>query len=170
MTSSVYTIAIPTFIHGLETLSHILKKGEEYATQHSIPLDDLLHASLHESMKSLSFQVFVTEFNIRKTINRAQLVEPPTPQPEDQTYQELYIRIDKALADLKKITPSVFAGKEQTSFKAPIGDQEVEFTPESYVLNFGLPNVYFHIVTAYSILRAQGVPLGKLDYLQNFLA
>ncbi|PYH40393.1 DUF1993 domain-containing protein [Aspergillus saccharolyticus JOP 1030-1] len=170
MSSSLYNTTIPTFISGLKTLSHILKKGEEYATEKGIPLDDLLNARLHEDMKPLSFQIFITILLIEKTIARAQLVEPAAPAPEAKTYQELYTSIDNTLTEVQKITPAAFAGKEQTTFKAPLGDQELEFTPESYVLNFGLPNIYFHITTTYAILRAQGVPLGKLDFLKNFLA
>ncbi|PYI19006.1 hypothetical protein BO86DRAFT_384826 [Aspergillus japonicus CBS 114.51] len=170
MSSTVYTITIPTFINGLQTLSHILKKGEEYATEKGIALDTLLNARLYEDMKPLSFQIFATVLNIRKTIARTQLVDPPAPLPEAKTYQDLYTSIDAALAEIQQLTPAGFADKEQTAFKAPLGDHEIEFTPESYALNFGLPNVYFHITTAYAILRAQGVPLGKLDFLKNFLS
>ncbi|KAL4916737.1 hypothetical protein BDW62DRAFT_202398 [Aspergillus aurantiobrunneus] len=168
MSSAFNTYTIAPFIKGLKSLSHTLKKGEEHASQNNIPLDDLVNAALIDDMKPLSFQVFITANIAIKTLSRATSVEPPAQEPSDKTFADFYKRIDETIAALEKADPAAFAANEGKTFKAPVGPKEFEFTPESYALAFSIPNFYFHLVTAYDILRAKGVPVGKADFLGEF--
>ena len=170
MSSAVYTYTIDPFIKGLQALKAILQKTEEHAKANNIPIDDLFNASLGHDMKGLPFQVFICTSAAVKTLCRATFVEPPAMEQTDKTFADLYKRIDEALAALEKADAAAIAANEGKKFKAPMGPQEFEFTSESYAVAFAAPNFYFHLVTAYDILRAKGVPLGKMDYLAPFMA
>ncbi|KAL6231422.1 hypothetical protein BDW75DRAFT_44646 [Aspergillus navahoensis] len=168
--STIHTYAITPLIRGLKALNTILKKAEEHAKANNIPLEDLVNASLIADMKPLSFQVFVTTNAAVKVLSRATFVEPPVQNDTDKTFDDFYKRIDETLAALEKVDAAVIQAHEGKTFKAPLGPTEAEFTPESYVTSYAMPNFFFHLVTAYDILRAKGVPVGKMDYLKDFLA
>ncbi|KAL4757693.1 DUF1993 domain-containing protein [Aspergillus foveolatus] len=167
--STIHTYAVTPFIQGLKALTAILKKGEEHAKANNIPPEDLVNASLIADMKPLSFQVFITTNTAVKLVSRATFVEPPAQSDTDKTFDDFYKRIDEALAVLEKADPQAIAANEGKTFKAPLGPTESEFTPESYTNGYAVPNFFFHLVTAYDILRAKGVPVGKMDYLKDFL-
>ncbi|KAL4734430.1 hypothetical protein BDV11DRAFT_54900 [Aspergillus similis] len=168
--STFHTYAVTPLIRGLKTLTAILKKAEEHAKANNIPLEDLVNASLIADMKPLSFQVYIATNSAVKLVSRATFVEPPAQSDTDKTFDDFYKRIDEALATLEKVDPQVLAANESKTFKAPLGPKEFEFTPESYANGYAVPNFFFHLVTAYDILRAKGVPVGKMDYLTDFLA
>ncbi|KAJ5383824.1 hypothetical protein N7517_001735 [Penicillium concentricum] len=170
MASPFYNYTIATFTRGLNTLSTLLKKAEEYAKENNIPLDDLLNARLVEDMKPLSFQVVTATNTVFKTLSRAAFVDPPPQQEPDKTYEDLYKRLDRTLAELEKVDPAQIAVKEGQTFKAPIGKNEFDYTIEDYSVRFAIPNFYFHVVTVYEILRVKGVQIGKMDYLSEFTA
>ncbi|KAL4994922.1 hypothetical protein BDV10DRAFT_142706 [Aspergillus recurvatus] len=167
--STFHTYTITPLIRGLKSLTTILKKAEEHAKANNIPLEDLVNASLIADMKPLSFQVFIVANTAVKLLSRATFVEPPVQNDTDKTFDDFYKRIDEALAALERVDPQVFAANEGKTFKAPLGPRELEFTVQTYATGFGVPNFYFHLVTAYDILRAKGVPVGKMDYLKDFM-
>ncbi|KAF4763349.1 hypothetical protein HAV15_001752 [Penicillium sp. str.  len=170
MASPFYNYTIATLTRGLNTLSTLLKKAEEYAKEKNIPLDELLNARLVEDMKPLSFQIVTATNAVSKALARAAFVEPPPQDEPDKTYEDLYKRLDRTLAELEKVDPAKIAIKEGLVFKAPIGMNVFDFTLEDYSVQFVIPNFYFHVVTAYEILRVKGVQIGKLDYLSEFMA
>ncbi|KAL4863793.1 hypothetical protein BDV12DRAFT_177017 [Aspergillus spectabilis] len=159
-----------TFTKGLSTLKAVLKKAEAHATSNNIPIDDLFNARLIDDMLPLSFQVFVVNNTAIKAISRGTFVEPPVQAQNDKTFDDFYARIDETLAEIEKVDLASLAATKDKTFKAPLGRREVELTFESYAAAFSLPTFFFHLVTVYNILRARGVPLGKLDYLGGFLA
>lgn len=170
MASPFYNYTIATLTRGLNTLSILLKKAEEYAKENNIPVDELLNARLVEDMKPLSFQIATATNSASKALARVASIESPPQQELDTTYEDLYKRLDRTLAELEKVDPAKIASKEGQTFKAPIGPKVIDFTPESYSVRFLIPNFYFHVVTAYAILRAKGVPIGKMDYLSDYLS
>ncbi|KAJ5835672.1 hypothetical protein N7447_001698 [Penicillium robsamsonii] len=170
MASPFYNYTIATFTRGLKTIAAILKKAEEFAKENNIPLDDLLNARLVEDMKPLSFQVVTATSIVSKTIARAAFVDPLPQEEPDETYEDLYKRLDRALAEVEKVDPAKTALKEGQTFKAPVGKKEFDFTIEDYSVRFAIPNFYFHVVTVYEILRVKGVQIGKVDYLSEFMA
>ncbi|KAL4973639.1 hypothetical protein BDW66DRAFT_141689 [Aspergillus desertorum] len=167
--SSFHTYALTPLIRGLKSLTTTLKKAEEHAKANNVPLDELVNASLIADMKPLSFQVFMATNTAVKLLSRATFVEPPVQSDTDKTFDEFYKRIDETLAALEKVDPQVFTADEGKTFKAPLGPREFEFTRESYATRYAVPNFFFHLVTAYDILRAKGVPVGKMDYAKDFL-
>ncbi|KAL4778697.1 hypothetical protein BJX76DRAFT_362489 [Aspergillus varians] len=170
MPASFHTYAITPFIQGLQSLKHVLKKAEEHAKANNIPLDDLVNARLIDDMNPLAFQVFVVANTSSKALSRATFVETPTQPQPDKTFDDFYKRIDEVLAEFEKADLAVIAANEGKTFKAELGPREFEATPETYVLAFAIPNFFFHVVAAYAILRAKGVPVGKMDYLGPFVA
>lgn len=169
MASQLYNTTIPVYVNGLTALTGILKKAESYAAEKGIPLDDLINARLYEDMRPLTFQVQVASSTALKAVARATQTEPLDLPFNETTFDELHARITKTLEVLKALDPAVFASHEKTPFKAPLGPQEFEFTTETYNTKYGLPNFFFHLSTAYAILRSKGVPLGKMDYLLPFV-
>ncbi|KAL2860822.1 DUF1993 domain-containing protein [Aspergillus lucknowensis] len=169
MASPYHSYAITSAIKALKTQKAILQKGEEHAKQKGAPLDDLFNARLYEDMWPLSLQVWAATSNALKLYYLAAHVEVPNFEQSDKTYEDLYKRIDETLAILEKADTATLAANEGKTFKAPMGPSELEFTPEGYAVRFGLGNFFFHIVTAYNILRKEGVNLTKWDYLKNFM-
>ncbi|KAJ0426743.1 hypothetical protein BJY00DRAFT_1478 [Aspergillus carlsbadensis] len=169
MASPFQAYAITSVTKALTALKSILQKAEAHATEKNIPLDTLFNARIYEDMKPLSFQIFGATTDAEKLIYRASHIQPPARQQTDKTFDDLYKRIDVALAEIANADAALIAANADKTFKVPLGPHEVEFTPEKYAVSFLLPDVYFHVVTAYDILRKEGVPLGKPDYLKSFL-
>ncbi|KAJ5744903.1 hypothetical protein N7533_009773 [Penicillium manginii] len=170
MTSPFYNYTLATFIRGLNTLHYILKKGEDHAKEHNIDLDELHNARIAEDMQPLAFQVVTATNNVGKALARASFTDPPPQYSPDETYEGLYTRIERYIVELKAVDARMCASREGQTFTAPIGMDTFEYTLEEYSVRFSIPNFYFHLVTAYAILRSKGVEIGKLDYLNQFTA
>ncbi|KAL4963672.1 DUF1993 domain-containing protein [Aspergillus stella-maris] len=167
--STTHTYTISLFTQGLHSLKHTLQKAESHAKATNVPVDSYATETLIADMKPLSFQVFITANTAIKAAYRCTSREPPSQEDTDKTFEDFYKRIDETIAELESITPETVQEHEGKSFKAPLGPKEFEFTGESYAVVFAVPNFFFHLVTVYDILRARGVPLGKIDYLGEFL-
>ncbi|CAG8224486.1 unnamed protein product [Penicillium olsonii] len=170
MASPFYNYTIATFIRGLDTLYYILKKAEEHAKENTISLNELLNARIAEDMQPLAFQVVTATNNVGKALARAFSVEPPPQYPPDETWEELYSRIERYIVELKAVDADMCASREGKTFAAPIGVETFQYTLEEYSVRFSIPNFYFHLVTTYATLRSKGLDLGKLDYLAQFTA
>ncbi|KAL4803368.1 hypothetical protein BDV18DRAFT_144646 [Aspergillus unguis] len=166
---SYHTYTIVPFIRGLKALTNTLKKAEEHAKSTNVPVDSYADATLISDMKGLAFQIFIATNIATKAVYRAQGAEPPAQEDTDKTFADFYKRIDETIAALEKADQAVLAANEGKKFKFPLGPKEFEMTPVQYSTTFATPNFFFHVVTAYDILRAKGVPLGKMDYLSEFL-
>ncbi|KAL2856523.1 hypothetical protein BJY01DRAFT_203486 [Aspergillus pseudoustus] len=169
MSSPYNSYAITSVKKALNALKTILEKAEAHAKEKSIALDDLFNARLYEDMRPLSFQIWAATSNAEKVVFRPRHLEPPAREQTDQTFEDLYKRIDVSLGEIANVDVADIVANEDKPFKAPLGPKEIEFKPVGYAVEFALPNVFFHVVTAYNILRKEGVPLGKMDYLKNFL-
>jgi hypothetical protein len=159
----------PIFANGLRTLKFDLQKAEEHAKANNISLDTLITARLIEDMQPLAFQVFAVHNTVYKVLARAKNIEPTALEAGDKSFEDFYKRIDSILVELEKTDFASLDGNKDKTFKTPAGGREPVFTVEEYGLAFGVPNFFFHLVTAYDILRAKGIPLGKKDYLGSFL-
>ncbi|KAK9388138.1 hypothetical protein V1515DRAFT_533893 [Lipomyces mesembrius] len=168
MSPPLYDFSIPLFIHGLGTLSHIIKKGEEYANEKGNPLSELVEWRLTPDMKPLSFQVQTACDTAKNTVAQIFGTEPVFIDDNETTIEALQARIAKTIELLKAADASKFAGKEEVEVIFKAGRMERLMTGQSYLTSFALPNFFFHLNTAYAILRTKGVPIGKLDYLTSF--
>jgi hypothetical protein len=168
MSLTMSKASVPAFVRGLTVLSNLLKKGEEHAAQAGIEPEALLGARLAEDMLPLSAQVQRASDASKFAVQRISGGEAPKFEDNETTFAELQQRIANTIAYLQSVdTAQVDAGADhEVSLK--FGSFGASFSGESYLLSFALPNFYFHVVTAYDILRNQGVKVGKLDYLGSF--
>ena len=116
-------------------------------------------------MASLPFQIQRASDASKGAAVRVAGVEPVAMPDDETTFEELQARIQKTIDFLKTVPEDSMDGKEEKEVVIKRGESEWRFTAKTYLLEFALPNFYFHITTAYNILRHNGVPLGKLDYL-----
>ena len=165
MPISLYEISVPPFIRGLNNLSAILKKGEAYADEKGIPHEELLQAKLFEDMFPLTYQIQRASDASKGAAVRVADVEPVSMEDNETTFADLQARIQKTIDLLKGVKETSMDGKEESEVVLKTGAGAFKFTSTSYLLTFALPNFYFHVTTAYAILRHKGVPVGKMDYL-----
>lgn len=165
MSISLYDMTIPSYLQVINSTLGVMQKGEEHWQGQGKPLDDILTLSLHEDMLPFSFQIRSVVHHSLNAIKGILKGEFGPPQSQEFDYAALRQHLEAARDELKTFQPgdiNALAGK-QVIFR--MGKMELPFTAENFVHSFSLPNFYFHATTAYDILRAQGVPLGKLDYL-----
>jgi hypothetical protein len=165
MTFSIYRASIPVLLRGFANLSAILAKGEAFAAEKNIDPAELIQAALAPDMYALARQVQVASDSAKGCGARLAGIEPPSFPDTETTFAELHARIDKTVAFLKGITEAQLAGAETRTVTLKLRGREVSFKGDDYLLNFALPNFYFHLTTAYDILRHKGVPLGKPDFI-----
>ncbi|RVD87270.1 uncharacterized protein DFL_001512 [Arthrobotrys flagrans] len=165
---TLFDVTVPPFRRGMNTLKHILQKGEAYAKENGISTDDVVNWKLAEDMKPLIFQIQTASNTAKNTCVRVAKLELAALDDNEETLEDLYKRIDTTLALLENVEANhkaAFEGKEDAEVVMASRNGERKFTGQSYVQTFAIPNFYFHVTTAYGILRNHGVPIGKLDYL-----
>jgi hypothetical protein len=165
MSLSMYQASVPVLAHMLGNLSKILAKGAAYAEARKIEPSVLINDRLAPDMLPLSRQVQIAaDISVRGAARLAGVEFPSNPDTETN-FAELQARLSKTLAFLKTLSAKQIDGSEAKPINIKIGDNELSFTGQDYLLNFILPNLYFHITATYLILRHNGVELGKADFL-----
>ena len=159
MAYDIYDASIPPLIHMLGSLSSILAKGEAHGGI------DPAEARLAPDMLPLKAQVYIATDGAKGCGARLAGVEIPKYEDTETTFPDLRARVAKTIAFLKSLDRNAFAGSEGKEVVLKFPNTTFEFNGADYVGKFVLPNVYFHITTAYGILRNRGVALGKPDYL-----
>lgn len=161
---SMYNASVPVLIRQLDNLEHILKKGEANAKERDIDPSVFLNARLAPDMATLTKQVQFATSLIKNCAHRISATEPPVFEETETSFAELYATIERARGEVNKCTIENVNKNESRNFSVKLGPMDKDFTSLSYLSGFTLPNVYFHITTAYNILRHNGVPLGKMDF------
>lgn len=164
MNVSVYELTIPQFILSLTNLKNIIQKAESYAETKKVGMDVLFNTRLVPDQFPLSKQIQIACDSAKFCASRLTGVEPPAFEDNEQTVGEFYDRIDKTIAFLKTVTENQFQDYETKSVSF-YWNPGMYLDGKSYLIQHAIPNFYFHLTTAYSILRASGVELGKPDYL-----
>jgi len=171
MSISLYSATVPVFIRGIEHLILILKKAEQHALDHNLDPNTLLTARLHPNMYNLTAQVQRVSDIPKFTIIRYLKPEPgtiPSFPDDEKTFADLYERLDKTLEILRAVKEEDFEGREEQEMFVPrSATDEFVLKGKEYALIYGPPNFWFHVVTAYGILRKEGVDIGKNDYLNG---
>jgi hypothetical protein len=165
MATPLYDLSVPTFLQTVRAVGGFLDRAARHCSETHGDPDGFVHARLFDDMAPFHFQIEAAWHHSVWGLEAVKtgVFAPPAlvgPVP----FADLRAMIGKAEAALQALTPSEvnsWAGKE---LDLQIGPRRLAFTSETLILSFSLPNFYFHVVTAYDILRAQGVPLGKLDY------
>lgn len=165
MSLSMYQASIPVFVRRLKTLSAILKKGAAHAKARGIDPAVLVNARLAPNMFPLSRQVQIASDMVKGAAGRLAGVDIPSWPDNEATFTELQQRISNTIAFVKTIKPAQLDGTEQKQITLQIPAGSLGFSGQAYLQDWVLPNLYFHMSTAYNILRHNGVELGKADFL-----
>lgn len=165
MTISMYKSSIPVFIRDLENLSNLLNKASEHAKNKKIDESVFINARLFPDMLPLSRQVQIASDAVKGAAARLAGVEVPSFPDTETTFAELQERITKTIKFAESFKPEQIDGSESKAIVLKVGGNDLKFDGENYLLNFVLPNLYFHTSVAYSILRHGGVEIGKMDFL-----
>jgi hypothetical protein len=163
----MYQASAPRFINMLNNLSAIFDKAIAHAEARKIDPAALTTFRLYPDMLPLSRQVHIACDAAKNAVARLAGVEVPKHEDVEQTFPELKARIAKTIAFIRTIQPAQIDGTEDKDISLKIGGRDMKFTGMQYLLGFALPNFYFHVTTAYNILRHNGVEIGKMDYLGN---
>lgn len=165
MTISMYQASAPRFANTLNNLSAILAKAQAHCEARKIDPLVLTSARLYPDMFALARQVQIACDSAKGAVARLAGVEIPKHEDSEKTFAELRARIDKTVAFIESVKPAQFEGSEDRTVTLKLRGSDVSFKGMAYLLGFAWPNFYFHAVTAYGILRHNGVELGKTDFL-----
>ena len=165
MQNTYYEFTIPVFVRSLTNLKAILEKAKAFAAQKGISEADLLGARLAPDMFPLVKQVQIAGDNAKGAAGRLAGVEIPKMEDTEATFDELSARLDKTLAYLNTFTPEQFVDAENKKIHLPWMPEGKHYEAATYLRYFVHANFYFHVTTAYDILRNQGMPIGKTDYI-----
>lgn len=160
----LFDMTVPQFIKMLHNLDLILDKGAQLATDKKFEMDVLLNSRLTPNQFNLIKQVQIACDTAKLCGARLSGKEAPTHNDSEKTLPELKTRIAETIAFLKTITAADFKGAETKPISQPRWEGKY-LTGEEYAIHHAVPNIYFHVTTAYSILRHNGVEVGKKDYL-----
>ena len=161
----MYTRTVPVLDRFLAALSGVLKKAEDHAAQAKIDPQALLMFRLYPDMFHLTQQVQVGAGFALRGIDRLRGVEPPSLPDLTPDFAALQERIAMVRAHLAKVTPAELQGAETRSITFPMRAGPVTMSGDDYLDQFMMPQFHFHLTCVYAILRHNGVPLGKLDYM-----
>jgi hypothetical protein len=165
MTISMYQASVPVFTRALTNLRAVLQKGEAFAGEKGFAPDVLVQTRLIADMLPLVRQVQIATDMAKNGACRLAGIDPPKFEDDETTYAQLYARIDRALEVIRGIGAAQLDGSESRAITLHMGSGEMTFEGQSYLLDFVIPNLFFHCTTSYVILREAGVPIGKLDFM-----
>lgn len=165
MRISMYQASAPRFVHMLNNLSAMLDKAKAHAEARKIDPAALTTFRLFPDMFPFTRQIQVACDVAKGVVARLAGVEVPKHEDVEQTFDELKARIAKTIAFIETIRPEQIDGSEEKDITVKLGKQEYRFRGMQYLLNWALPNFYFHATTAYNILRHNGVEIGKKDFV-----
>lgn len=166
MALSLYDATIPSFRQILGSVSHLIGKAQAHCTDHGVDADTLVQARLVDTMLPFAYQVKSVAVHsrgaiegVRKGTFSPDMTTPPT------TFDGLHDCVNAAIAALEALDRDEVESFIGRPMRFEIGTRRMDFTAETFLLSFSQPNFYFHAATAYDILRARGVALGKRDFL-----
>ncbi|TVY86240.1 hypothetical protein LAWI1_G008503 [Lachnellula willkommii] len=160
--SSLYDITIPPFLKQLRMLLMILEKGQACSAGNEAKI---LESRLVEDMKPLVFQIQRVSDTAKGVAVRVAKVEAESWPDNEETFADLEARLKKTMAFLEKVDAKSMDGMEDQEVVMKTAAGELKYSAVDYVLSYAIPNFYFHSVTTYALLRKEGVPVGKKDFL-----
>jgi len=165
MPISMYKASVPVFTQYLTALAAILKKAADHAAARKIEPSVLVGARLAPDMFALARQVQIATDHAKGAAARLSGSEIPSYPDTEASFDELQARIKKTLDYIAGVKPEAMEGSDDKEIVLTIRGQDYPFSGTDYLLNFALPNFFFHVTTAYAILRHNGVEIGKWDFL-----
>jgi hypothetical protein len=167
MTISMYQASVPRFVNILGNLSNILDKAQAHADAKKLDPAALTSYRLFPDMLPMTTQVQIACDAAKGAVARLAGVEIPAYEDKETTLADLKARIAKTIAFIQSVAPAQIDGSEDKEIVLKRGDKETRYKGMQFLLGHALPNFYFHVTTAYNILRHNGVEIGKRDYLGN---
>jgi hypothetical protein len=167
MKVSMHAMSVDVLAHTLGNLSWILEKAAASAAQRKFDPAVLLAARLAPDMLPLTRQVQIASDIAKNSVARLAAQEPPRFEDTETTIEQLRARLARAIDYLRSIPAAALEGSETRDIKVPAGERTFEFKGLEFLQRWAIPNVFFHVVTAYDILRHNGVELGKSDFLRG---
>jgi hypothetical protein len=156
---------VSSYTHSLRSLAAILKTAATHCDDRGIDPDVLLNARLFPDMLNLIRNVLIACDTAKGLAARLSETENPVFEDTETTFDELQERISKTIAFMESVPEAGFEGAEEREVVLKFGPEEARFIGSAYLSNFAAPNFYFHMTTAYNILRHNGVVIGKRDFL-----
>ena len=167
MSLSMYTATVVPYRSILKNLSAVIAKAEAHCEAKKIDPSVFLTSRLYPDMLPFTAQVQIATDNAKGAAARLAGVEIPKFEDNEKSFPELQARLDKTIAFLDTLTEAQFEGAEDRDIVLQQRSGTLEFKGATYLLQFANPNVYFHVTTAYALLRHGGVEIGKKDYLKG---
>jgi uncharacterized protein len=165
MNISMYQASAPRFVNMLTNLSVILDKAQAHAEARKIDPAALTNDRLYPDMFPMKRQVQIACDTAKGAVARLAGMDVPRHEDTEQTFPELKARIAKTIEFIKTLKPAQLEDTEGKNIHLKLGAREIDYTGMQYLLGHALPNFYFHVTTAYDILRHNGVELAKRDYI-----
>ncbi len=166
MAISLYDLGVKTYLQILPAVSGFLEKGRLHFEESQTSLDDVVNISLYSNMAPFTFQLFSVAHHSLGAIKGLEAGEfSPPNMPSGLDYKDLQSLVSEAESAIKAMDRTTIEGYEGGEVVFKMGSTNLPFIVEDFIMTFSLPNFYFHATTAYDILRKEGVPLGKMDFL-----
>ncbi len=165
MSLSMYQASIPQFQRMLGNLASILEKAESWAVEKKLDPAVLLNLRLAPDMFPLKRQLQIATDSAKGCAARLAGVDIPSYPDTEETFAELKARLQKTIDFLSSFTPAQIDGSEEKSIILNFPSMELKFSGRDYLFQFVQPNFYFHLTTAYAILRHNGLDIGKMDFI-----
>ncbi|HZQ60237.1 MAG TPA: DUF1993 domain-containing protein [Casimicrobiaceae bacterium] len=165
MSITMYEASVPVFTRTLTALRAILQKAAQHAEARKIDPTALLQARLYPDMFTFTRQVQIATDFANSASARLAGKEPPSLPDTETTFADLMARVDRTLEHLRSFKPQDIDGSESREIVRPLRGQPHRFTGTGFLLQYVLPNFFFHAATAYDILRHNGIELGKSDFI-----
>lgn len=169
MAISMYNASVPVFKQMLNSLSTILTKTEMHVVEKKIDPDVILQARLFPDMFHFTRQVQIATDFAKGVSARLAGMAVPVYEDDESSFNELQERIAKTVLFITDIAPAAIEGSEERDIVTQAGTpKEKQFKGQPYLLHYALPHFFFHVTTAYDILRSNGIAVGKRDYMGTF--
>lgn len=165
MAVSLHSVATLSILPRFKGLKLALDQAQAYCTERKVDPTVLLTARLFPDMAPLIGQVQLASDHAKGAFYRTAGLENPSLADTEKTFAELHARIDRTVDLINAVTPEQMNGRETESVELKFRTGGMQFTAHDYLVGFALPNFYFHVTTAYDILRHNGLPLGKALYM-----
>ena len=165
MKISMHAMSHDVFKKSLTQLLVVMEKGVANAKARNFDPNILAGSRLAPDMFAFARQIQLTRDFAKNSMARLAGVEAPKFEDSETTMDELVARVKKTLDYIDTISASALEGSETRDIKIPLRDRTIEFKGLPYLQHWAIPNFYFHFVTAYNLLRHNGVDVGKRDFL-----
>ena len=167
MTISMYQASVPRFVSILGNLSNILDKAQAHVDAKKLSDASLTAFRLFPDMLPMTTQIQIACDAAKGVVSRLSGVEAPVFEDNENTIAELKARVVKTIAFIQTVSAAQIDGTEDKDIVVKRGEKETHYKGMQFLLGHAIPNLYFHISTAYAILRHNGVEIGKRDFLGN---